>query len=126
MSQETKSFTRLVEKNHSPLVIRKYTKWGWPMYVGMITDDDLSTLDDVVVAFMEANKDEGWVNNIQQVRNLSGKLSDELVAKFEKTEGCAVVLYLDKCFVSSLWGDFMVHIGCRIELYGLLTMSIGV
>ena len=36
---EDEVFTKLVDKHASPLVIRKYTHWGFPLYVGMITDD---------------------------------------------------------------------------------------
>ncbi len=119
-------FTRLVDKHYSPLVIRKYTHWGFPFYVGMITDDDLTSLDDVVVQFMKENQDAGWVNNIQKLRNLAGAMTEHLNTVYEKTEGAAVVIYADKAFISSLHGDFMNHTACRIEFYGLLQMSTGV
>jgi hypothetical protein len=119
-------FTKLVDKHYSPLVIRKYTHWGFPIYVGMITDDDLSNLDEVVVEFMKQNEGEGWVNNIQKLRNLAGALTDHLNTVYGKTEGAAVVIYADKAFISSLHGDFMNHTSCRIEFYGLLQMSTGV
>lgn len=125
MSNE-ESLTRLVGKHYSPLVIRKYTRWGWPIYVALITDDDLSDLDSFVWDFMEENKDEGWVNNIQKVRNLAGAMVEALTEHYGKVEGVGVILYLDKTFISSLYGDFMIHNACRVELYGLLTMSIGV
>jgi hypothetical protein len=119
-------FTKLVDKHYSPLVIRKYTHWGFPIYVGMITDNDLSNLDEIVVTFMKENEGEGWVNNIQKLRNLAGALTDHLNTVYEKTEGAAVVIYADKAFISSLHGDFMNHTSCRIEFYGLLQMSTGV
>lgn len=124
--REDKVFTKLVDKHYSPLVIRKYTHWGFPIYVGMITDDDLTGLDHFVTGFMEHYKQEGWVNNIQMLRNLAGTMTEELNLNFAKTEGVAVVLYVDKCFISSLYGDFMNHTACRIEFYGLLNMSTGV
>lgn len=123
------TFTKLVDKHYSPLVIRKFTHWGFPIYVGMITDDNLSSLDDKVKDFMELNKDldnMGWVNDIQKIRNLAGAMTEHLNDEYERAEGVAVVFYVDKCFISSLHGDFMNHTACRIEFYSLLTMSTGV
>lgn len=120
------TYTKLVDKHYSPLVIRKITHYGFPIYVGMITDDDLTDLDTTIVTFMEENKDEGWVNDIQKIRNLAGAMTEHLNTKYVRTEGVAVVFYVDKMFVSSLHGDFMNHTACRIEFYSLLTMSIGV
>lgn len=121
-----KVFTKLVDKHYSPLVIRKYTHWGFPIYVGLITDNDLTNLDDIFLKFMEEYQKESWVNNIQKLRNLAGALTEHLNTVYEKTEGVAVVFYVDKCFISSLHGDFMNHTSCRIEFYGLLQMSTGV
>ena len=124
MSEE-KTFTKLVGKHYSPMVIRKTTKFGFPIYVGLITDNDLSDLDNQIVMFMDNNK-ESWSNNIQTMRNFAGGFVERLLQIYPKTEGAAVVVYADKMFVSSLHGDFMTHISCKIELFGLLTMSIGV
>jgi hypothetical protein len=121
-----KVFTKLVDKHYSPLVIRKYTHWGFPIYVGLITDNDLTDLDDQVVKFMTANVKEGWVNNIQALRNMAGLMTETLNNIYPKTEGVAIVFYVDKCFISSLHGDFMNHESCRVEFYGLLNMSTGV
>lgn len=126
MDKNEKTFTKLVDKHYSPLVIRKYTHFGFPIYVGLITDNDLTNLDDVVVGFMNERKKEQWINNIQTLRNLAGELTEYLNDLYEKTEGAAVVFYVDKCFISSLHGDFMNHTACRVEFYGLLTMSTGV
>lgn len=119
-------FTKLVDKHYSPLVIRKFTHWGFPIYVGLITDDNLSDLDSFIVAFMHQHETEYWVNDIQKLRNLAGLLTEKLNKNYAKAEGVAVIFYVDKMFISSLHGDFMNHTSCRIELYGLLTMSIGV
>ncbi len=116
------TFTKLVDKHYSPLVIRKYTKYGFPIYIALITDNDLSGLDDVVIGFLEENKKEGWVNNIQKLRNLAGAMTEHLVEKYGKTEGVAVVFYVDKCMISSLYGDPMNHLSCRLELYELLNL----
>lgn len=125
-SREDKVFTKLIDKHFSPLVIRKYTHWGFPIYIGMITDNDLSDFDKVVVEFMNDHANEGWVNNVQTLRNFAGALTEYLNEYYEKTEGVAVVFYVDKMFISSLHGDFMNHTSCRIEFYSLLTMSTGV
>jgi hypothetical protein len=124
--ENEKVFTKLVDKHYSPLVIRKYTHWGFPIYVGLITDNDLTDLDDIVVKFITDHVKEGWVNNIQKLRNFAGAFTEHLNTVYDKTEGVAVVFYVDKCFISSLHGDFMNHTSCRIEFYGLLQMSTGV
>lgn len=123
--ENNETFTKLVDKQYSPLVIRKYTHWGFPIYVGLITDNDLTDLDKVCTEFIRTNIDL-WSNNIQRLRNFAGLFCDHLNKVYEKTEGVAVVFYVDKCFISSLFGDFMNHESCRIEFYGLLNMSTGV
>jgi len=123
---KSKVFTKLVDKHCSPLVIRKYTHWGFPIYVGLITDNDLTKLDKVVTKFINKNKKKSWVNNIQKLRNFAGAMTEYLNDFYPRTEGVAVVFYVDKCFISSLHGDFMNHASCRIEFYGLLQMSTGV
>jgi hypothetical protein len=120
-----KTFTKLVDKQYSPLVIRKYTHWGFPIYIGLITDNDLTDLDIICTEFIKDNIDK-WRNNIQTLRNFAGAFCDHLNMVYEKTEGVAIVFYVDKCFISSLYGDFMNHESCRIEFYGLLNMSTGV
>jgi len=122
-----KVHTRLVGKHYSPLVIRKYTHWGFPMYVSLITDDSLSDLDSHVVQFMQKEmSSSGGLNGIQELRDLAGRLTEYLNTTYGKAEGVGVIFYVDKMFVSSLHGDFMNHTACRIELYSLLVMSIGV
>jgi hypothetical protein len=124
--ENEKVFTKLVDKHYSPLVIRKYTHWGFPIYVGLITDNDLTDLDTIVVDYMKVHAAEGWVNNIQSLRDMAGHFTEYLNTVYDKTEGVAIVFYVDKCFISSLHGDFMNHESCRIEFYGLLNMSTGV
>lgn len=123
---KSKVKTKLVGKHYSPLVIRKFTRWGFPVYVALITDNDLSTLDEVVWHFMEDKKTDFWVDNLQKVRDLAGMLTDHLLEQYERTEGAAVIIMADKTFISSLHGDFMNHAMCRQELYFLLNMSTGV
>ena len=95
------------------------------MFVSLICDADLSDLDQVVNAAEEAH---GEINeDIQSVRNWCGFLSDYIVEHYNKekkgvTEGVAVIWYVDKCFVSSCYGDLMTHTKCAIELYSILNM----
>jgi len=124
--EESQVFTKLVDKHYSPLMIRKYTHWGFPIYVGMITDNDLSDFDEVVTRFVKSKLQVGWVNNIQALRDFAGEMTEFLNKYYNRSEGVAVVFYVDKMFISSLHGDFMNHTACRIEFYGLLNMSTGV
>jgi len=123
---DTAALTRLTEKAYSPLVIRKITKFGFPIYVGIITDDNLDSLDQVVVSFVQSEIDKWKSDSIQDKRWLAGALCDLLTATFKKTEGVAVTLYIDKTCISSLYGDFMNHAMCRSEYYSLLIMGTGV
>ena len=122
------ALTRLTEKAHSPLIIRKVTKFGFPIYVGIITDDDLDDFDDTIVEFMQkpANLERWKSDSIQDKRNLVGDLSDRIVKVYGKTEGVGVVFYIDKTCISSLFGDFMNHAMCRSEFYSLLVMGTAV
>ena len=126
MDEEKKVFTKLVDKQYSPLIIRKYTHWSWPIYVALIADQDLSDLDEFILKFMKRHAEENWVNNIQKLRNLAGELTTQLNKHYETSEGVGVIMYVDKMFISSLHGDFMNHTSCRIELYSLLNMSTNV
>lgn len=123
---DSKTATRLLGKNWSPLIVRKYQLKGWPLFVGVICDANLNELDNIVYTAVDKSKDLGFMNgNIQDVRNFCGFLSDELVNYYDNikrgcVEGIAVLWYVDKCFVSSLYGDFMVHASCKIELFQII------
>jgi hypothetical protein len=115
--------TRLLSKNWSPLFVRKYqVKGGWPLFISLICDLDVNDLDQVVnKAMSEFKLEEG----IQSLRNLCGFLSESISLHYnnEKTgavEGIAVLLYADKCFISSLYGDFMTHGNCKLELFSII------
>lgn len=115
--------TRLLNKNYSPLIVRKYQFKGWPMFVSLICDADLSDLDQVVNAAEQAHGE--IKEDIQSVRNWCGFLSDYIVEHYNKVkanciEGVAVLWYVDKCFISSLYGDFMVHASCKAELFAII------
>jgi len=124
MNQETT--TRLLYKNWSPMIVRKYQIEGWPMYVAMICDSNLDDLDIVVHnAINEAKKDGILTESIQSCRNVCGFLTDTIVDHYNSdrtgsVEGVAVLWYVDKCFISSLYGDFMNHLSCKLELYQII------
>lgn len=121
----TEKGTSLVNKNYEPMILRRYVhrKTAMVYFVGMICGDTLEKLDDVVLGF-EETYDVG--KNLQDVRNWTGALSEEICNNFKKVEAVAVIAYADKCAISSLFGDFMNHAMCRNELYSLLNWMNGV
>jgi hypothetical protein len=115
--------TRLLDKNYSPLIVRKYQMHGWPLFVSLICDLSLSDLDKIVHNY--ARKYGKKIDDIQWCRNFCGGLSKELKTYYNSkkegsVEGIAVLWYVDKCFISSLWGDFMTHQSCKLELYQII------
>jgi len=118
--------TRLLDKNWSPLIVRKYQYEGWPLFIGMICDANLNDLDNTVLDLAdEAYKKFNKFVGIQDARNACGFLSDGIVKHYSKVkrgcvEGVAVIWYVDKCFISSLYGDFMVHAPCKAELFAII------
>jgi len=122
--EDEKVSTRLLDKNYSPLIVRKYMIEGWPMYIGLICDASLTDLDKYVHQTIDTNK-ELLTNDIQDIRNLTGVLSESLLKYYDSikkgcVEGIAVLFYVDKTFISSLWGDFMTHASCKQELYFII------
>lgn len=123
---DSKTATRLLEKNYSPLIVRKYQAFGWPLFVSLICDVSLSDLDQVVYECIDGCIRGGLIrNDIQSQRNFCGLLSDKVISHYDKVkrgcvEGVAVLAYWDKCFCSSLWGDFMVHGSCKQELFSII------
>ena len=119
---DSKTNTRLLDKHYSPLIVRKYQMKGWPLYIGLIVDISLSDLDMVV---NEVEKNFEFKQDIQNIRDFCGYLSESLIQHYNgiKTncvEGVAVLWYTDKNFVSSLYGDFMTHGNCKNELYAII------
>jgi len=118
--------TRLLDKNYSPLIVRKYMVEGWPMYIGLICDVSLSDLDSLILTIIEECKNmKMFINDIQSLRNVTGMISDGIVTHYNAVkrgcvEGVAVLFYADKTFISSLWGDFMTHASCKQELYFII------
>jgi len=117
-----KPHTRVTEKEKSPLIIRRYSTRAGILFVSIITDENLDSLDKTVQDFLQTKTPQ----TIQECRNFAGNLSELLLDTYKKAEGIAVVLYADKMLISSLWGDFMSHAMCRNELYSLLNFMTGV
>ena len=120
--------TKLLDKNFSPMIIRKYTRIGFPLYVSLICDENLDDLDDIVHDCIDFCKDNNILkNSIQSLRNFTGVLSDKINEHYDKKKrGCveslSVVFYADKMIISSLQGDAMNHLSCRLELYQCLNL----
>ena len=123
---DSSTATRLLDKNWSPLIVRKYQMEGWPMYIGMICDANLNDLDDVVYDAVEKAKEMGFIDGtIQGIRNACGLLGDEIVKHYNLikrgvAEGVIVCWYVDKMFCSSAYGDFMTHNKCALEFYQIV------
>ena len=125
---DSKTATRLLDKNWSPLIVRKYQAFGWPLYIGLICDANLSDLDNAIYEAIDKAKTAGFVaNDIQHARNFCGFLSEHLTNHYNNVktgcvEGIAVLAYWDKCFISSLYGDFMTHAACKQELFAIINV----
>jgi len=118
--------TRLLDKQWSPLLIRKYYVENWPLWVGIISDCNLNDLDETVLKIIDKSRELGFLDgNIQDVRNFCGFMSDSLDKHYDSIkkgsiEGLGIAWYVDKCFCSSLAKDMMVHKSCRDEFYSIL------
>ena len=123
---DSQTSTRLLDKNWSPLILRKYQMEGWPLFISLICDANLNDLDQVVYKIHDEAKEFEFVNGtIQGARNYCGYMSDKLKEHYDNVkkgcvEGIAVLWYIDKCFISSLYGDFMVHASCKQELFAII------
>lgn len=123
--------TNLISKNYSPMIIRKYNLSSlncWPMWIGLIIDEDLTDLDFVVNGVVAACDEAKLIcNNIQQLRNVTGIISETIknyydLIKKNCVEGIAIALYTDKTYIQNFTGDFMNHTSCRIEWGAALAM----
>ncbi len=123
--------TNLISKNYSPMFIRKYNSAhlsNWPLYVAMICDEDVSDIDQVVNNVLDECKEAGMIeNNLQQMRNITGILSESLSIYYNSkkkncVEGIAITLYIDKAYIQNFSGDFMSHFSCREEYTSALNM----
>ena len=121
MSREGSTvYTKISEKSHSPLIVRKYVRLGYPVFVALITDDDIDDLDKHLVE--EEKFFDEPPRGLEECRKLAGRMMDSLVGKYKRAEGVAVLIFADKYVVSSLWGDFMTHQMCRDELYNIINI----
>ncbi len=120
--------TKLLDKNFSPMIIRKYTRIGFPLYVHIICDVNLDALDNIVHDCIDhCRKEKILENNIQSLRNFTGILSEFINQYYDGIKrGCVeslgVIFYADKMIISSLQGDCMNHESCRMELYQCLNL----
>jgi len=123
---DSSTSTRLLDKNWSPLIVRKYQMEGWPLFISLICDANLNDLDKTVYEIHDQASKRGFVNGtIQGGRNYCGFMSDKIKKHYDEikrgcVEGVAVLWYIDKCFISSLYGDFMVHASCKQELFTII------
>jgi hypothetical protein len=123
---DSKTATRLFDKNWSPLIVRKYQMNGWPLFIGIICDANLNDLDGVVYSLTDRVKEEFLDGSIQGVRNYCGYLNDKIVEYYNTikrgcAEGVIVCYYVDKMFVSSAYGDSGAGWGAAIGgIAGLL------
>jgi len=123
---DSSTSTRLLDKNWSPLIVRKYQMEGWPLYIAIICDANLNDLDEVVYRLTAEAREHGFMDGkIQSVRNYCGFMSDGLVKHYNKVktgvmEGNLIAWYVDKCFVSSAYGDMMTHYKCAAEVYAII------
>ena len=123
---DSRTSTRLLDKNWSPLIVRKYQMEGWPLFIGIICDANLNDLDEILISYTKDAKKLGFLDgNIQGGRNYCGFISEKIKEHYNSikegcVEGVAVLWYIDKCFISSLYGDFMVHNSCKNELFQII------
>jgi len=126
--EDDKVATKLLDKNYSPMIIRKYTRIGFPLYVHLICDSNLDDLDTIVHDCIDICREQGILSNsIQSLRNFTGVLSDTINTYYDsKKRGCVeslgIIFYADKMIISSLQGDCMNHESCRQELYDCLQL----
>lgn len=126
--EDSKVSTKLLDKSFSPMIIRKYTRIGFPLYVHMICDENLDDLDELVHDCIDFCKDNNILSNsIQSLRNFTGILGEKINNHYDKKKrGCVeslgIIFYADKMIISSLQGDSMNHLSCRLELYQCLNL----
>lgn len=123
---DSNTVTRLLDKNWSPLIVRKYQMKGWPLFIAIICDANLNDLDSVVYDATEKADEYGFFDGgIQDARNYCGFLSEEIVNHYNEVkrgcvEGVLVFFYCDKCAISSAYGDLMTHEKCAMEVYQII------
>ena len=66
--------------------------------------------------------EDAWTDS-EELDAFRQSIQGRMATKQKKVEACAVVAFADKGVISSLWGDFMTHEQCRLELFQLLNMT---
>lgn len=123
---DSRTSTRLLQKNWSPLIVRKYQMLGWPLFIALICDANLNDLDEVIYSIHEEAENLGFTDgNIQSARNYVGFMNDKIVQHYNQVktgcvEGVLVAWYIDKCFISGAYGDLMQHEKCVTEVYQII------
>lgn len=121
--------SRLVQKNFSPMIVRRTSVKNWPVFVGLICDYSLEDLDVLIHNIIdEADNMNMLINNIQSLRNFIGYMNERITNHYnDKKRGCAegviVTGIFDKFFAQSAGGDFMNHTKCLQEYMFLLNMA---
>ena len=122
--------TNLVSKHYSPLIVVRvdynylHSK-DLTFIVGVIADPSTSRLEDVIkTAVKTCEEHDIRILSGQTLRDISGVISETIVTyynniKANSVEGVAVLAECDKIVVSSLYGDFMNHLSCKIEFYSI-------
>jgi hypothetical protein len=119
---DSKTVTRLLDKNWSPLLVRKTMVEGWPLFCACICDANLNDLDQVIYDLTDQAKQNGFLDgSIQGIRNYCGFLSDGMVKHYNSIkrgcmEGLLILYCCDKCVCDSAYGDAMVHNKCLNEI----------
>jgi len=115
---DSQTVTRLLDKNWSPLIVRKTMIEGWPLFIACICDANLNDLDQIVYDLTEEAKRNGFLNgSIQGIRNYCGFLSDGIVKYYNGIkrgcmEGLLVLYYCDKLACDSAYGTSCRHNKC--------------
>ena len=119
---DSQTVTRLLDKNWSPLLVRKTMIEGWPLWCAIICDANLNDLDQVIYDLTDQAKEKGFLNgSLQGIRNYCGFLSDGIVKHYNDikrgcTEGLLILYACDKTVCDSAYGDAMVHNKCLNEI----------
>lgn len=120
---DSSTATRLLEKNWSPLIVRKYQFKGWALFIGIICDANLNDLDETVYTIGDEAEELDFLDgSIQGSRNFCGYMNKKLVDHYDSIkkgcmEGLIVLWTIDKCVISAAYGDLMTHNKCVQEFY---------
>ena len=121
---ESKTNTNLVSKHYSPLCMVCLDGYWTRIFVAVIADPNLDDLYHVVRTAYQSCLNLRGYDTIQSLRDMSGVISETVVKyynlkKANTVEGVGVVVQRGDVIVSSLYGDFMNHLACRLEFYEL-------